>query len=216
MWPCMKLRHLEELLQQIDGFDNPKLLLEQYVTPSHLASHMLHTIQAHYGDIDSKLIADLGSGCGGLTLGTAALNAGLVIGFEIDANAIQICQNNINDQEFSNIDIVQCDITSNSFVSRWFKMFDTVIMNPPFGTKHNAGIDMDFLKKGFALSNNVIYSLHKSSTRAHVLKFAKANDVKAEVLAQLRYDLPTTYKFHKKDSVDIEVDFFRFQVSKNP
>ncbi|KAK5650530.1 hypothetical protein RI129_001559 [Pyrocoelia pectoralis] len=215
MWPCMKLRHLQELLQQIDGFDNPKVHLEQYITPPHLASHMLHTIQTHYGDIDGKLIADLGSGCGGLTLGLAALNAGLVIGFEVDQTAVEICHSNINDQAFSNIDIVQCDLTSNSFLSRWFKQFDTVIMNPPFGTKHNAGIDMDFLQKGFALSHNTIYSLHKTSTRAHVLKVAKSNCVKAEVLAQLRYDLPSSYKFHKKTSVDIEVDFFRFQILNN-
>ena len=31
-----------------------------------------------------------------------------------------------------------------------------------------------------------------------------------QVLAELRYDLPSTYKFHKKASVDIEVDFIRF------
>lgn len=45
MWPCMKLRHLEELMQQIDGFEVPKVLLEQYVTPAHLGAHMLYTIQ---------------------------------------------------------------------------------------------------------------------------------------------------------------------------
>jgi predicted RNA methylase len=31
-----------------------------------------------------------------------------------------------------------------------------------------------------------------------------------EVVAELRYDLPRSYKFHKKDSVDIEVDFLHF------
>lgn len=45
MWPCMKLRHLQELLQQIDDFDKPNIALEQYITPPHLASHMLHTMQ---------------------------------------------------------------------------------------------------------------------------------------------------------------------------
>lgn len=34
--------------------------------------------------------------------------------------------------------------------------------------------------------------------------------VNGEVLAELRYDLPSTYKFHKKHSVDIQVDFLRF------
>lgn len=31
------------------------------------------------------------------------------------------------------------------------------------------------------------------------------------VLAQLRFDIPATYKFHKRDSVDIEVDLIRFE-----
>lgn len=41
----MKLRHLQSFLEQIDGFEKPKILLEQYVTPPHLAAHMLFTIQ---------------------------------------------------------------------------------------------------------------------------------------------------------------------------
>jgi predicted RNA methylase len=31
-------------------------------------------------------------------------------------------------------------------------------------------------------------------------------------LAQLRYDLPASYKFHKQKSKDIEVDLWRFEV----
>lgn len=45
MFPCMKLRLLEELLQDVTDFTKPKINLEQYVTPPHLASHMLYTIQ---------------------------------------------------------------------------------------------------------------------------------------------------------------------------
>lgn len=49
--------------------------------------------------------------------------------------------------------------------------------------------------------------------RAHILKFAKELGVDAKVLAELHYDLPATMKFHKKQSVDIEVDFIRFKLS---
>lgn len=45
------------------------------------------------------------------------------------------------------------------------KYFDTVLMNPPFGTKSNAGIDLKFLRMGTMLSSNTVYSLHKSTTR---------------------------------------------------
>lgn len=44
-------------------------------------------------------------------------------------------------------------------------MFDTVIMNPPFGTKKNSGIDMKFLQLACKFSSHSIYSLHKTSTR---------------------------------------------------
>jgi hypothetical protein len=56
--------------------------------------------------------------------------------------------------------------------------------------------------------------LHKSSTREHIGKIA-VRDLKAksaEVLAQLRYDLPATYRFHRQKSRDIEVDLWRFEV----
>lgn len=31
------------------------------------------------------------------------------------------------------------------------------------------------------------------------------------MLAQLRFDIPATYKFHKRNSVDVEVDLIRLQ-----
>ena len=46
--------------------------------------------------------------------------------------------------------------------------------------------------------------------RDHMIKKAKDWNVEVQVLAQLRYDLPASYKHHKKASVDIEVDFIRF------
>ena len=68
---------------------------------------------------------------------------------------------------------------------------DTVVMNPPFGTKHNKGLDMIFLQvtkchlnqraeivisfsqTGLEMASRAVYSLHKSSTRDHVLSKVK-------------------------------------------
>ena len=49
------------------------------------------------------------------------------------------------------------------------------------------------------ISKGSIYSLHKSSTRQHIQKTAmqQLKAKSAEVLAQLRYDLPPTFVFHK-------------------
>lgn len=94
-----------------------------------------------------------------------------------------------------------------------------VVMNPPFGTKNNAGIDYAFLQRALKLvrPGGHVYSLHKSSTRDFFKKkLAKSSEefsatVTGEVLAEVRYDLPKTYRFHKEKSLDIQVDFWCFQ-----
>lgn len=59
------------------------------------------------------------------------------VGFDIDADALEIFNSNIEDFELTNINMVQCDVC---FLSdSMSETFDTVIMNPPFGTKHNKG-----------------------------------------------------------------------------
>lgn len=86
-------------------------------------------------------------------------------------------------------------------------------MNPPFGTR-DKGADLIFLKAALNMATNAVYSLHKTSTRKHVLTFAKKLGVYAKVIAQLHFDLPASYKFHKQDSVDVEVDLIRFVIPK--
>jgi len=92
---------------------------------------------------------------------------------------------------------------------------EIVVTNPPFGTRAK-GIDMDFLSVASSIATDAIYSLHKTSTRAHVQKHAEKTLglASARVVAELRYDLPKTYKFHKKQCLDIAVDFWRFEVAK--
>jgi predicted RNA methylase len=90
-------------------------------------------------------------------------------------------------------------------------MVDTVVMNPPFGTKKGSeGIDMVFLERGLQMATGAVYSLHKTSTRAYIGKQAAKWGAKMEVVAEITYDLPATYKVHKKKSVNIAVDFLRF------
>uniref|UniRef100_A0A2K6N804 Methyltransferase-like protein 5 n=1 Tax=Rhinopithecus roxellana TaxID=61622 RepID=A0A2K6N804_RHIRO len=136
----LRLKELESRLQQVDGFEKPKLLLEQYPTRPHIAACMLYTIHNTYDDIENKVVADLGCGCGVLSIGTAMLGAGLCVGFDIDEDALEIFNRNVEEFELTNIDMVQCDVCVLS--NRMSKSFDTVIMNPPFGTKNNKGTDM--------------------------------------------------------------------------
>ena len=74
---------------------------------------------------------------------------------------------------------------------------------------HTKGIDTLFVQKGME-NASVVYSLHKTSTRDHFARFATKNDYHIEVIAELRYDIPKTFHYHKKQSKDIQVDLLRF------
>ncbi len=166
-----------------------------------------------YNEFEGQVVADLGCGTAMLSIGAAILGACHVLAIDLDSDALEIAKENIDEFEDPPlpIDLIQSSIQALSLQPGLYA--DTVIMNPPFGTR-TKGADMDFLRAAFKISKHSIYSLHKSSTREHIGKIA-VRDLKAksaEVLAQLRYDLPATYRFHRQKSRDIEVDLWRFEV----
>lgn len=77
----MKLKELESWLQDVIGFEAPKVKLEQYETPAHIAACMIHTMESSFGDLKGKVVADLGCGCGMLTIGTALMGASMSFGY---------------------------------------------------------------------------------------------------------------------------------------
>lgn len=88
-------------------------------------------------------------------------------------NLFQIFRGNVVEMELPGVDCVNCDVleTLADESSSWHRAFDTIVMNPPFGTKQNAGMDMKFLSAGLNLARGAVYSLHKSSTRYVPLRF---------------------------------------------
>lgn len=165
----MRLRDLEGLLQSVPAFDAPKAKLEQYPTGAHLASRMLFTIHSTYDDLQDALVADLGVGCGVLSIGCVAMGAGACVGFDIDPDALQAAQQNAAEFELDpSLELVQCNVAAENdsdegdagdegedegerSVFPWRGAVDTVVMNPPFGTKNNAGIDMAFLRRAISV-----------------------------------------------------------------
>ncbi|CAG8554114.1 9663_t:CDS:2 [Ambispora gerdemannii] len=199
----MKLKELEGLLQDVAVFDEPKIHLEQYVTTPHLASRILFTAHSVYDDIENKIVADFGCGCGILRTASHQIFSDQ----DIDPDALRIASDNCSKFELS-VDFLLTDLTLDPKWQKNDNIIDTIVMNPPFGTK-NKGVDMIFLKKAVEVANNAVYSLHKTSTREHILKKAKEWGVDCEVLAELKFDIPNMYKFHRRKSVDIQVDFLR-------
>lgn len=229
--PRLKQSKLHEALSLLDNeFTDPKISLEQYTTDIPTTAELIHRIESEHGDIEDKMVADLGCGVGVLTIGAALLGASYVLGIDIDQDALDICQENIEIYDLETIDLLQLDISKVrcqeedrdsetetdcavkccSDLQKFNKCFDTVITNPPFGTKRNKGMDMIFLQTALAMSKNSVYSFHKTSTRQYISEKAKQWNVEMKVLGEIRFLIPEVYKMHKKKSVDVEVDFVRF------
>ena len=86
----------------------------------------------------------------------------------------------------------------------------SVTLSPPFGTKNNEGIDIQFLKTAIRLARRAVYSFHKTSTRPFLMKILREKwGLNAEVVAEMKFDIPNMYKFHKQKCVDVDVDLLR-------
>jgi predicted RNA methylase len=233
----MKLKELESYLQQMETFSDPKLHFEQYITTPHLASQIVFNIDQMYDDIDEKCVCDLGTGTGMLGISTSFFNPDYILGIDIDPDALAICQRNIAEFEVDRIDLIQADCKqmlvkheADDDSLRLVDQFDTVVMNPPFGTKNqkisasssNAaestkqlGVDLIFLKMAAKLSTHAIYSIHKSVTRSYIKNLSKSWNLSMEVVSQLRYNIPKVESRNKRlvtsaPEKDVEVDLLRF------
>lgn len=171
----MRLRDLESALSNVKLFENPIAQLEQYPTTPHLAAQIVHTMQSTFDDVSEKFVCDMGCGTGMLSIACAMMGATNVLALDVDASALQLAIENANQMDVEEaVDFLQVDLTSEQFWSKAppRRPFDTVVMNPPFGTKRK-GVDMAFLQVAAQLSRGSVYSLHKTSTREFIAK--KAN-----------------------------------------
>ncbi|PIA13986.1 S-adenosyl-L-methionine-dependent methyltransferase [Coemansia reversa NRRL 1564] len=218
----MKLKQLEGYLGEVASFKDPKIQLEQYPTTAHLASRVLYTAETAYGDISDKAVVDLGCGCGMLSIAAAMMGASSVVGIDIDSDALAAAQDNMGALEVEDtVELVRADLCHRPADSDALELnqqqfsgmrqkFDTAVLNPPFGTKPgNKGIDVLFLQAACLMARDAVYSLHKSSTREHLIKKVQSWGYECEVLAELKFDIPMMYKFHKKKTVDVQVDLLR-------
>lgn len=208
----MRLKNLQALLEGFEGPPEPNIELEQYPTPARLAAEVIFDAATLRGDIEDKIIADLGCGCGILSIACLCMGAKEVHSFDIDPLSIEAAKRNLELLEFDepppiffhegNVLEIGDDIH-----------FDTVVMNPPFGTR-NKGADVEFLQVAARISSGAIYSFHKSSTRNHLLNIAAPKlGLIGELEMEVDFDLKKLYKFHKQDLKSVEVDILRFEHS---
>ncbi|WP_456475406.1 METTL5 family protein [Candidatus Pyrohabitans sp.] len=196
----MDKKRLEILLQRCEGFSEPKLELEQYLTPAPLAAELL--ILAHLkGDIGGKVVYDLGCGTGRLGIGAALLGAERVVCVDSDSSAIKLAEKNAEKFALDNIEFILADVRDISGSA------DTVLQNPPFGV-HVKGADRAFLEKALEIAP-VVYSIHKRESRGFVLRYVRELGGRVAELKPVRLELPRSYDFHRKERKFIEVDIYR-------
>jgi len=177
-----------KILFNSPDFENPIPELEQYCTPPDIAFEIIKKVNSA-GNLSGK-IADLGCGTGRLTIAAAILGAN-VTGFEIDENAIKIAK------DYSKRNNLKVNWI-NEPIEGIEDKFDTVIMNPPFGSQR-PGADKIFLEKAMNIATD-IWTIHLSETRKFIEKLVEKNNCEIIELYEFDYPLKNTMPFHSKDT----------------
>ena len=202
----MKLKNLEMMLQRLAGFPHPRPSLEQYQTPAPLAARLLfHAFMK--GDIEGKVVCDLGSGTGLLAIGASILGAAQVEGVEIDEKAVAVAEENARlfdvDVEFLVADVSGTDPMD---LAERIGLCDTVIMNPPFGAQ-KVHADRPFIDLALRIAP-VTYGIFNAGSIPFVRAYTSE---RAEISEKVSGSFPIkrTFAFHTRDIQDIEVEILR-------
>ena len=187
--------------------------LEQYATTPHIAAQVLTHIQQYYRDIQDKNVLDLGCGCGILSIGCAVLGAKRVHGVDVDKTSLNIFRDNIKEWDLEGVVSVNEGNVSADIDLTTYGPFDVVVMNPPFGTKRNPGIDRLFVDTALRFAP-VVYSMHKLSTSDYWQRHAREMNCHVEIIEAIKYNIKKQHKRHKKNSVDIDVGLLKFDKNK--
>ena len=184
---------------------SPRIRLEQYTIPANIAADVLCLATAVYRDIVGKTVVDLGTGTGRLAIGAAHIGASRVAAIDIDPVAIGVAHENSR-AAMTEVDWIVGDLSAIR------GEFDTVIMNPPFGTKQKHA-DKIFLSKAIQIGD-IVYSIHKSATREHILRYLKQCGCKVDAIHEYTLDIPKMFEHHKKRKHPVRVDCYRVETRR--
>lgn len=197
-------RQLAMLLSKVSEHPEPKVLLEQYTLVSEEASDILWTIKTTFGDIDKKVIVDLGCGTGRLAIGSALLGAGYVIGVDVDKKALKKA---VEAAKELGVDSKTSWILAS--IPNINLRADVVIQNPPFGVKKEKA-DRVFLETALRIAP-IIYSLHKSGqkNRRFLERYIKDLGGDLDRIIPIEITVKPTFEFHIKRRYKVKVDLYR-------
>jgi putative methylase len=197
---------LAVLLSRLEGFDRPKVRVEQYQTDAEIAAEVLWNVFMK-GDI-GKVSVDLGCGTGILGIGMLLLGAERVYFVDSDRNAMDLAKKNLGTMKS------ECSIQGQAVfrcqdISDFNEKVKLTVQNPPFGVKMRH-MDKIFLNKAFEISK-VVYSFHKSESKGFVDAISNDNGFAITDIWDFNFPLKATLSYHTKKIKRINVSCFRLE-----
>jgi putative methylase len=192
-------RQLEIQLAKLKILETPIVRLEQYPVSPEAAAELLYMAGFEHDDLKGRVV-DLGTGTGRLAIGAALMGAKQVVGIDVDSRTLDLARRNAETVGV-HVEWVESDI------DHFGGTYDTVIMNPPYGTR-NVHADTRFLDKAFQIAR-VTYSIHKSSTREFLIKYVQKSNRRIDEPRSLEMKIPHLFDFHNRKWSSVEVDLCR-------
>lgn len=193
-------RQLEINLSKLKIREDPDLSLEQYPVSPEVGAELLFMAGFEHGDIIGRKVLDLGSGTGRLAIGAGLLGAKEIVGVDVDPISISLARQNARK---SRVQVKWILGEVNTVQGK----FDTVVMNPPYGTRKEHA-DIKFLEKSFRVAD-IVYSIHKSSTRTYLRELIARHGKHVDEIRSTEMILPHLFEFHHKKWKSINVDLYR-------
>lgn len=187
----------------------PRAELEQYRTPTRVATDLLLAAHAD-GAIEGRRVLDLGCGTGLFAIGAALLGARQATGVEVHPDAIRLAN-----AAATVAGVAQKTWFVASDIASWRAdpgLFDTVIMNPPFGAqKGNKHADRLFLERAeqAVRPNGTVWFLALERTEGFLGTFAKSLGASIDRVGAWDYPLVATMAHHEKEAQLVRVGGYR-------
>lgn len=197
-------KQLAIALSKLLVFDKPSIRLEQYPTDSEVAAEVIWWAN-QYGDIQGKVMADLGCGTGILGIGCMFFDPKEVYFVDTDEKPLKRLKENLILFERKNFEIHNLD------VNEFNQEVDVIFQNPPFGVKSEHA-DKVFLEKAFKISK-VIYSFHKTTSENFIKKISSDFRFKITHFFKFNFPLKQTQSYHTRKVHRIDVGCWRMEKS---
>ena len=196
------------VLSKLEGFGNPNVRQEQYIMDSEIGASILWNAYL-LGDIEWKVIADLGCGTGVLGIGALLLGAKKVFFVDLDKNALETVKKNLLKLESESLHYKRAFELINLDIREVTIKAEVVLQNPPFGTKVKHQ-DAVFLEKALETAP-IAYSFHKSESKAFLERFSGQKNAKMTHAWRFRFPIKATFSFHRRQIHRIDAACFRFE-----